>query len=519
MKKSDPKTNLKEAVLYARVSSLKQMKEGHGLEGQLQRCRQYAEQNSYHVKAEFTDEGVSGKTADRPQVQAMIDYIAKQPPGITVIMDEVNRMARENIAYYYLKEAIKKVGGQIAYVSQKFDNSAEGEFIEGIIVQIGAYERTHNTHRTINRMVSRTEGGLWPYGVFVGYKPSSVKCIREPDEAVAPVIKRALEGYAYGEFINFEDVARYINEQRVINFKGNKIRTNGDRAKKLLNSSWFHAGFVQLPKRNVERRKGQHQPIISLDVLERIEGRLAGKRISKFRTNINADFPLRGYVLCGSCQKPMTSAFSGKGRYHGYYDCRTPGCEMRRCGVPYADIHDEFHDLLRSIKPHETLMEKAADILRKVWQKEWQSFDKDRQKWGKELSELEEEVQSYVKELVATKEATVKTAINKEIEACSKRCELLKRKISNTSEAKDDFESVLQKVIRVVCKPDSIWLKADLPMKQTIQRLIFPKPLIYDQKAKKFRNVVTCCVYSLFERNGRKKPSLVHPKRVELLTF
>ena len=101
----------------------------------------------------------------------------------------------------------------------------------------------------------------------------------------------------------------------------------------------------------------------------------------------------------------------------------------------------------------------------------------------------------------------------------SKRLETLKKKIEDAREAKDDCGVVLQKVIGVICQPDSVWLNADLPLRQTIQRLVFPKPLIYDQNEEKFRNVEKALVYGLFEEKQLEKALLAHPKRVELLTF
>jgi len=44
------------AVIYARVSSRKQVKEGGGIESQATRCRSYASSRGYDVVAMFTDD-------------------------------------------------------------------------------------------------------------------------------------------------------------------------------------------------------------------------------------------------------------------------------------------------------------------------------------------------------------------------------------------------------------------------------------------------------------------------------
>ena len=44
------------SVIYCRVSSDRQVKEGHGLDGQELRCRKYSDEHGYEVAAVFRDE-------------------------------------------------------------------------------------------------------------------------------------------------------------------------------------------------------------------------------------------------------------------------------------------------------------------------------------------------------------------------------------------------------------------------------------------------------------------------------
>ena len=519
MKPTNPNSNLQDAIAYARVSSQKQVQQGNGLDSQLRRCRNYADQNGYRIIKEFKDEGISGATIDRPDIQALIQFVKDYPHPITVIIDEISRLARDAVIYYLLTRDIEKVGGKVVYVTQNFDRTPEGELITGIVVQISQYERTHNKERTIGRMKARTEAGSWPYGIFAGYRPSSVPGVREPDGAVAQVIKDALEGYAYGELVNFEEVARFINKHEVINYQGKKVKTNGFRAKKLLKSAWYHAGFVQLEKRGLGRRQGKHKAIISLEILERIENRLNGKPIGKYRKNLRHNFPLHGHILCADCGKPMTSGFNGKGDRYGYYCCRNHACKMDCHHVRYREVHEQFIDLLRGAKPSNDLLDFAVTILKDVWKDEWKNFQDERQAWGMEVRKLDDTIQACVRELVETGEAVVKSAIKRQIQEYTSRQEILKRKIADAQEAKDDFEAVLDTVMGILSSPDSAWLNADLPMKQTIQRLVFPKPLIYGQREQNFRNVERACVYRLFEEKPQEKELMARPKRFELLTF
>ena len=78
------------AVIYCRVSSAKQVREGHGLASQETRCREFAQLKGYQVVEVFHDEGVSGSLINRPGMHALLTYLqknkARQP---IVLIDDV----------------------------------------------------------------------------------------------------------------------------------------------------------------------------------------------------------------------------------------------------------------------------------------------------------------------------------------------------------------------------------------------------------------------------------------------
>jgi len=65
------------AVIYARVSSVAQLKKGDGLASQESRCREYALYKGYEVLEVFND-NKSGGDADRPAMIALLAYLKAQ---------------------------------------------------------------------------------------------------------------------------------------------------------------------------------------------------------------------------------------------------------------------------------------------------------------------------------------------------------------------------------------------------------------------------------------------------------
>src|SRR5437868_6805478 len=110
------------AIIYCRVSSERQVKEGHGLDGQETRCRRYAEAHGYAVAAVFRDEGVSGGVIEREGMQAVLGLLDKEGRHgeCVVLIDDIKRLARDLIGHFALRKAIQSRGARLESPSHKF---------------------------------------------------------------------------------------------------------------------------------------------------------------------------------------------------------------------------------------------------------------------------------------------------------------------------------------------------------------------------------------------------------------
>src|SRR6188768_3326184 len=86
---------MQKAVIYCRVSSPEQVKNGHGLSSQETRCREFARHKKLEVLEVFAEEGISGSMIDRPAMTQMLDYLRQhEHEQIVVIIDDISRLAR-----------------------------------------------------------------------------------------------------------------------------------------------------------------------------------------------------------------------------------------------------------------------------------------------------------------------------------------------------------------------------------------------------------------------------------------
>src|SRR5579872_2740329 len=84
---------MKAAVLYARVSSKDQEREGYSIPAQLKMLREYAARNSFRVVHEFLDVETA-KTPGRKQFNEMVRFFQKNAESRTVIVEKTDRLYR-----------------------------------------------------------------------------------------------------------------------------------------------------------------------------------------------------------------------------------------------------------------------------------------------------------------------------------------------------------------------------------------------------------------------------------------
>lgn len=112
----------------------------------------------------------------------------------------------------------------------------------------------------------------------------------------------------------------------------------------------------------------KHEPLISFETFQRIQERLRGTANVPARKDLNQDFPLRGFVDCHGCGKPLMGCWStGRSTRHPYYLCQRKGCPEYGKSIKRDVVEGEFEALLRQLRPSEQLFDLAAALFRDFW--------------------------------------------------------------------------------------------------------------------------------------------------------
>ncbi len=131
----------------------------------------------------------------------------------------------------------------------------------------------------------------------------------------------------------------------------------------------LYAGHLERPEWGVPLRKANHEGLITLETFNRIQDRLKRPAKAPVRTTVSKGFPLRGFVTCGDCARPLTAYFSRSktGALHPYYMCFNKACPSHRKSIHRAHLEGHFETLLKSVQPAPGSAALVKDMLQEAW--------------------------------------------------------------------------------------------------------------------------------------------------------
>lgn len=479
---------MKRALIYCRVSSVKQRIEGSGLESQEQRCRAYAEEHGFAVEAVFPDDvSGGGDFMRRPGMVALLSYLDAQPGSTyTVIFDDLKRFARDTEFHLKLRREFARRGATIQCLNFRIEDTPEGKFIETVIAAQGELEREQNRRQVVQKMKARIENGFAVFRAPIGYRyvpaESGGGKVLVPDEILAPIVREALEGYAIGHFASQAEVQRFLerNPHFPKDCKDGSLRpmTVSRLLKKVI-----YAGYVEAPNWGVSLRRGQHEGLISFEPFQRIQDNLAGgARGPAARTDYHEDFPLRGFVQCDCCGNAMTAAWSkGCRRYYAYYRCETRGCEAKSKSIPRAKMEDGFAEILKGLQPAKGFFDLAKAMLRDAWDLRFSLAQGEKEELQKQLDDTNRLIENLLDRVVEANNTKVISAYEARIEKLERDKFVLHEKIDNAIPTKGRLEECMELALKFLSSPWNIYNNGDHAMRQTVLRLAFSEPLRYGQ--------------------------------------
>ena len=374
---ASPSLHRGRAVIYLRVSTAEQAErdgdpEGYSIPAQREACRRKAAGMEAAVVAEYVDRGESARSANRPELQAMLAFIKEQPVDY-VIVHKVDRLARSRADDVAINLAIQQAGANLVSVTENIDQTPSGTLLHAIMSGIAEFYSRNLAAEVLKGTEQKVKSGGTPMLAPLGYLNVRERVAGMEHRTIAvdpvrgPIITYAFETLASSD-VTVKELLGLLTE------RGLRTRATRRLPEKPLSLSRLHGllrsryylGFVTY--RGVEH-PGKHQPLVDADTFEAVQLVLDGRSNGGTKQFVHRHY-LRGMLFCEPCRirgltsRLLYSRSRGHGGEYDYYFCR--GRQSGNgCDQPYIRVER----LERKIEDHYSTVQLREDFASELRQR------------------------------------------------------------------------------------------------------------------------------------------------------
>jgi site-specific DNA recombinase len=460
------------AIIYCRVSS-KEQTQNLSLPVQEDQCRAFCSLNRWEVDRVFLERGESAKTADRTELQAALTYLREQNKRTVrvhvFVVTNVDRFARDSFDHAIIRRHLAGLGVTLRAVSQPIDETPAGKFMEGIFAALSQFDNEVRGGRTKAGMQEALRRGQWVWKPPLGYLPDGKSMRLDPERA--PLVRLGFERFASGLYTRVQ-VLEDLTARGLLTLRGRELTPQ--KWGEMLSNRLYIARISQ-PAWGIDAA-GNWPPLVAEDVFWRCQSLLRTDGLIVPKERNNPDFPLRGFLTCGHCGKPLTGSWSqGQTRRYAYYHC-PPKARCRKTNIPRHELEAKFLSLLEHLRPRPEFLSLFRAIVLDVWNSRREDVTAQRSAAERKLLDLRHRKEQLVEAFVyqrAIDQATYQQQLDKLSEGMA--LAEMDRNALRTEEL--DVEAVLDFAERVALNASRLWLEADLNQRQRLQSLLFPEGL------------------------------------------
>jgi site-specific DNA recombinase len=305
-------------AIYIRVSSAGQ-EDGYSLETQEARCRSHADELGLTVVAVFRDVHTGAEWRERPGLTQLREAV-RQGEVDVVVAFALDRLSRKQAHLAILADEFAHAGARLEFVTERFEETAVGEFIRSAKAFAAEIEREKLAERTVRGRIARVQsgklipGGRPPYG----YRwRDETKGQLDEDPTTAPVVRRMFTAVAGGMTLYrltsalMEDgiptpTGRGVWHASTLSSILDHPAYQGDAygwgiRKAGVRPQWFD------PEKAIRLPDGTIPPLVDRSTWAAVQAILKRNKAQSIRSAKNPEAALLrgGFVHCGSCGRTM----------------------------------------------------------------------------------------------------------------------------------------------------------------------------------------------------------------------
>ncbi len=370
------------AVMYLRVSTREQAErdgdpEGYSIPAQREANQRKAEAIGADIISEFVDRGESARSADRPELKRMLQFVRENPVDYCIV-HKVDRLARNRADDVEINMALRAAGVQLVSATENIDETPSGTLLHGIMSSIAEFYSRNLAAEVSKGMSQKAKAGGTVTRAPLGYRNvhSADDQGRETrsveiDKERAPLVAWAFDRYAEGDITLAE-----LTDQ--MNARGLSTAPTATRAskpilvtqlQKILKNPYYKGIVVY----RGATYPGRHDPLVSAGLWEKVQGVLSTRQNGeKIRRHHHY---LKSSIFCGSCKSRLIVQHSTNrhGNTYEYFVClgrhqKRTNCQMSAVSIDQVERHvvDYYKSLALPPELRETLQTALTEQLKQI---------------------------------------------------------------------------------------------------------------------------------------------------------
>jgi len=482
---------MKRAAIYRRVSTVAQATrgrepEGYSIPAQREACQSKAAELDAEVVAEYVDRGESAKTADRPELKALLARLEEKRDLDLVIVHKVDRLARNRYDDATITYALQEAGAELVSVTENIDRTPVGAFMHAIVAANAEFYSANLAAEAKKGLVQKAKMGGTPGKAPLGYlnvrkliEGREVRTV-EVDPERAPHVRWAFAAYASGTY-TLETLRAALTE------RGLRTRPTPTKPEKPLSRSQlaallqnpYYVGVVRYAGVEYE---GRHEHLIDGATFAKARAVLAAHNLATEKDRKHHHY-LKGSLYCGRCGSRMGLIHAkGNGGRYPYFYCmgraRGTGCEQ-----PYVAV-DLIETAVERAYGEVKLPRRQAELVRgKLRQalggmSEQTEAEATRQR--KRLAKLTEEREKLLHAYYAG--ALPVDLLRAEQDRLTTEATQAERHIEAAEASFADIEDTLGKALDLLANCQRAYLAAPGHLRRQWNQALFERLVVYDDK-------------------------------------
>ena len=489
---------LKNALIYCRVSTEEQAREGFSLNAQEKFCQNFAQQKSFRVIGTYRDEGRSGTKLNRPALQDLLEQCQKDQRIHAVLVQETDRLARNTKDHLTIKAILKKAEVKLISVAQPMlDDSPEGNMVDTILASVNQFQSDINGRKVKKGLQERFDEGWWPGWAPLGYlniaieeKDSGKKSKRiiTEDPERWRLIKEGFRLYLTGNY-SVDEVRDRLYEKGLRSKTSKKI-SHSTMTKIMRNS--FYAGTMSY---NGQEKAGKHKPMITSWEHQRMLQIMDSHNLHACRRRKHS-FILRGFVFCNICSQRYTAEkHPRKGKE--YYHCASMRKHSNKGqNVEVATLEQYVEESFKSIAFSQDFVSSVVVKVKQLYHEQKSTLGKQKQALCNQRMALEKKrdvvEEKLLDEVISDDDfSRIRTKLKNEIDHVQQQLEDL--------EAQREYDiSIIEKVLKLSRNIYKAYQEADPELKRQYLSLFWEKFLVQDKGI--VQAIPTKCIQILLKK-------------------